>query len=437
MKKRTFFDFFATALTFVFALISLGVAEVSFVDSSAELSATDEGELISNPDFSVCSVGIFGNTADSWNTGEFGYDNASKCISAAKAGCTAMTDKSIAFCDGVYVMSAEAEALNGDAKISLFIGESDKTESNFTITGRQTVSFYFLENVGYSAQAGVKVTELSGGGSLKVYSVSLKKAGGSSSVETENGASIRANSSEPGLRFKGRVNKSVYDGLTKFYGAENVETGMIIVPEDFLEGGTDFTAEALKERSPLFIVAEKFNNETRAEEDGYYGFNCALIEIAPENTDRKFAARAYIKCFDGATEKYVYATYNKDNHCRSVYEVATAAEKNLSEEDDNFEVEAIIDEYLGKVEYFDLKGGNFTQSGNEFFINLGTKKGMLTITSDYSDEGQFIIAENGKEILPDNGYYFTEGTGNLTISFVFNSRGLNFMQDVSLKIYKY
>lgn len=434
MKKRRFFDSLATALTFVFALISLGVAEFSFVDSSAGLSATDEGELISNPNF--CTVGTLVKTVNEWNTGEFGYDNASKCISAAKAGCTAMTKKPIAFGDGVYVMSAEAEALNGDAKISLFIGESDKTESNFTITGRQTVSFYFLENVGYSAQAGVKVTELSGS-SLKVYSVSLKKAGGSSLVETENGASIRMNAREPGLRFKGRINKSVYDGLTKFYGAENVETGMIIVPEDFLDGGTDFTAEALKERSPLFIVAEKFNNETRAEEDGYYGFNCALIEIAPENTDRKFAARAYIKCFDGATEKYVYATYNKDNHCRSVYEVATAAEDNLSKEDDNFEVKAIIDEYLGKVEYFNLKGGNFTQSGNEFFINLGTKKGMLTITSGYSDAGQFIIAENGKEISDNNGYYFTEGTGDLTISFVFNDRGLNFMQDVSLKIYKY
>lgn len=433
MKKRRFFDFFATALTFVFALISLGVAEFSFVDSSAGLSATDEGELISNPNF--CAVGSLVKMVDEWDTGEFGYDNECKCISAAKAGCTAMTKKPIAFGDGVYVMSAEAEALNGDAKISLFIGESDKTESNFTITGRQTVSFYFLENVGYSAQAGVKVTELSGG-NLKVYSVSLKKAGGSSLVETENGASIRMNAREPGLRFKGRINKSVYDGLTKFYGAENVETGMIIVPEDFLEGGTDFTAEALKERFPLFIVAEKFNNETRAEEDGYYGFNCALIEIAPENTDRKFAARAYIKCFDGATEKYVYATYNKDNHCRSVYDVATAAKENLSKEDDNFEVEAIIDEYLGKVEYFDLKGGNFTQSGNEFFINLGTKKGMLTITSGYSDEGQFIIAENGKEISGNNGYYFTEGTGDLTISFVFNDRGLNFMQDVSLKIYK-
>lgn len=365
MKKRRFFDFFATALTFVFALISLGVAEFSFVDSSAGLSATDEGELISNPNFST--VGVLVKTVNEWDTGEFGYDNASKCISAAKAGCTAKTDKPIAFGDGVYVMSAEAEALNGDAKISLFIGESDKTESNFTITGRQTVSFYFLENVGYSAKAGVKVTELSGGGSLKVYSVSLKKAGGSSSVETENGASIRANSSEPGLRFKGRVNKSVYDGLTKFYGAENVETGMIIVPEDFLDGGTDFTAEALKERSPLFIVAEKFNNETRAEEDGYYGFNCALIEIAPENTDRKFAARAYIKCFDGATEKYVYATYNKDNHCRSVYEVATAAEKNLSEEDDNFEVEAIIDEYLGKVEYFEFKRREFYSKRKRVF----------------------------------------------------------------------
>lgn len=435
MKKRRFFDFFATALTFVFALISLGVAEFSFVDSSAELSATDEGELISNPNFST--VGVLVKTVNEWDTGEFGYDNASKCISAAKAGCTANTEEPIAFGDGVYVMSAEAEALNGDAKISLFIGESDKTESNFTITGRQKVSFYFLENVGYSAKAGVKVTELSGGGSLKVYSVSLKKAGGSSLVETENGASIRANSSEPGLRFKGRVNKSVYDGLTKFYGAENVETGMIIVPEDFLEGGTDFTAEALKERSPLFIVAEKFNNETRAEEDGYYGFNCALIEIAPENTDRKFAARAYIKCFDGATEKYVYATYNKDNHCRSVYEVATAAEENLSKEDDNFEVEAIINEYLGKVEHRVLEGKDFYGNGNEFYINLGPKKGILTITSDYSDAGQFIIAENGKEISDNNGYYFTEGTGDLTISFVPNSRGLHFMQDVSLKIYKY
>lgn len=436
MIKRRFLDFLATALTFVFTLITLGVAELSSADSSEELSSADEEELIINSDFSACSVGIFGNTANGWKTGDFCYDSASECITAEKAGCTARTAQSITF-GGVYVMSADAEALNGDAKIKLFIeGESDKTENAFTITGRQTVAFYFLENAGYSATAGVEVTELSGG-SLKVHSVSIKRTGGSTSVETEDGASIRADSREPGLRFRGRVNKTVYDELIKFYGAENVEAGMIIVPEDYLSDGTAFTAEALKEKSPLFIVAERFNNEARAEEDGYYGFNCALIEIATENTDRSFAARAYIKCVDGAAEKYVYATYNKEKHCRSVYGVATAAKDKLNEEDDNSAAEAIINEYLGKVEYFDLKGEDFKQNGNEFSIILGAKKGMLKITSGYSDAGYFKITENGKEISPDNGYYFTEGTGELTISFVFYSAGLNFMQDVSVKLYKY
>ena len=314
MIKRRFFDFLATALTFVFTLITLGVAELSSADSSEELSPTDEEELIINSDFSGSFGGLVWNI-DGWDIGNFDYDNASECITAEKADCTARTAQSITF-GGVYVMSADAEALNGDAKIKLFIeGESDKTENAFTITGRQTVAFYFLENAGYSATAGVEVTELSGG-SLKVHSVSIKRAGGSTSVETEDGASIRADSREPGLRFKGRVNKTVYDELIKFYGAENVEAGMIIVPEDYLSDGTAFTAEALKEKSPLFIVAERFNNEARAEEVGYYGFNCALIEIATENTDRSFAARAYIKCVDGATEKYVYATYNKEKHCQ-------------------------------------------------------------------------------------------------------------------------
>ena len=89
------------------------------------------------------------------------------------------------------------------------------------------------------------------------------------------------------------------------------------------------------------------------------------------------------------------------------------------------------------MEYFELKGEDFDGGGNEFFINLRDKKGLLKITSGYSDAGYFKITENGKEISPDNGYYFTEGTGELTISFVFYSAGLNFMQDVSVKLYKY
>ena len=435
MIKRRFFNFLATALTFVFTFISIDGAELFSADSAEKLSGTDEEELIKNPDFSGSFGGLVWNI-DGWDIGNFDYDNDTECITAAKAGRVATTE--VALSGGVYVMSAEAEALNGEAKISLFISEdSDTTEKVFTITGRQTISFYFLGNEASSAKAGVKITELSANGRVGVYSVSLKKATGSSSIETEKGASIRTDTRDPGLRFRGRINKTLHDELINLYGAENVEIGMIIVPKDFIEDGADFTAEALKGKSPLFIVAKKFNNETRAEEDGYYGFNCALTSIAPENTDRKFAARAYIRCLDGATEKYAYAAYNEEKHCRSVYDVATAAKENYDGEDDNSAEEAVIDAYLDKVEYLDLKVENFEGSAPEFYSTLNFGKGVLKIVAGYSDLGVFKITENGKELSSVNGYYFTEGTGELKITFVFYSVGLNVMQDVSVKFYHY
>ena len=196
MIKRRFFNFLATALTFVFTFISIDGAELFSADSAEKLSGTDEEELIKNPDFSGSFGGLVWNI-DGWDIGNFDYDNDTECITAAKAGRVATTE--VALSGGVYVMSAEAEALNGEAKISLFISEdSDTTEKVFTITGRQTISFYFLGNEASSAKAGVKITELSANGRVGVYSVSLKKATGSSSIETEKGASSERIPATPG-----------------------------------------------------------------------------------------------------------------------------------------------------------------------------------------------------------------------------------------------
>ena len=139
-------------------------------------------------------------------------------------------------------------------------------------------------------------------------------------VETDkvwilDGASIKMSTKDLRLRFYGCVD---YDYFTQ---TENAEVGIIITATDYLTNVSDFTFSDL-ENANLRVVAIKassFTNEDTASTDGYFAFNCDLTDIVPQNLDREFSARPFIRFKSGSEYSYEYGAYDIYKNSRSVY----------------------------------------------------------------------------------------------------------------------
>ena len=86
-----------------------------------------------------------------------------------------------------------------------------------------------------------------------------------------------------------------------------------------------------------------------AQTDGFYGFNCVMVDIKQAHIVHQFCARAYLRYQDGDVIKYIYSNFDIQKNCRSVQEVAKA----------EIEVngEYLTYEDLYTLEYF-ANGGN-------------------------------------------------------------------------------
>ncbi len=167
-----------------------------------------------------------------------------------------------------------------------------------------------------------------------------------------DGASVRLSEETPGIRFSGTVNKIAYDNIKKRY--ENVSVGIVILPESFYDNITEFTFYGIEEANvqSFSIEAQKWNNADTAEVDGYYGFNCAMVNIKKDNIVKKFCARAYIVYVDNGVEKFLYSDFNLLLNSRSVQEVSLS----VIEKEGEFLTEAD----LAILEYY-ASGGQIEQ----------------------------------------------------------------------------
>ena len=138
----------------------------------------------------------------------------------------------------------------------------------------------------------------------------------------KDGASVRISEETPGIRFSGTVDKFMYENMKKRY--QNVGVGIVIIPELFYEDISEFTFYGIEsgEIPALTIDAEKWYNSNTAETDGFYRFDCAMVNIKKDNISRKFCARAFLKYTDGGVEKYLYSDFDIKLNTRSVQEVA-------------------------------------------------------------------------------------------------------------------
>ena len=252
-------------------------------------------------------------------------------------------------------------------------------------------------------------------------------------VKTAAGADLRTVKSSAGLRFKGTVDKNLYDGYVENYGAENVQVGMIIAPTDFLSD-CDFTYEALSAGKAVQVgVATRWNNESKIATDGYYGFNCAFVNILPYNTDRRFSFRSFLRYTVGNKTTYIYSDYDETDNSRSVYELALA----FREDESNF-----ADYQVEVIKYFcnliDYPKHSVNNDGNTFTLTFAAIKGYFVLDYDrsaYSLKNASIAIGDGAA-KSFSGMEYVLAAESITITFTVDTAETLTSCPVRGKVYK-
>lgn len=407
----------------LFFLIIIPFSHVSVADEEPSISP----EVISNGNFTEFNPSyLLASTPNDWNLSEyFNYDSDNKYIFSSTPNAIAAQSKTLPI--GIYEFSVAAQTDLSSAEIivSAIGGNLNESQTFSVLNEKQSFSFYLFENAAENVTFQIKIGSGTGSCEVKIYSVSVKRVR-ENVLSTENGASIRTASGSTGLRFKGRVNKTFYEECIAKLGSGNVEVGIMIVPQDYL-AEKQFTVEDLGFEAPLFIKAKKFNNDSSVNADGYYGFNCAMTNIAPENTDRKFSARAYLKYIINETAYYAYANYEENKHCRSVYEIAERAKQDVVDGlITDTETLAVIDEYLDKIQTFTYKYAE--DESTEIFEEDGGIIYYFDFTSEKSSIMQIIyepdnvettvsVYVSGNMLSPKNGYYLLPANSEIKICF--------------------
>lgn len=155
-------------------------------------------------------------------------------------------------------------------------------------------------------------------------------------LKTDYGAYLRLESDACGIRFRGRIDKSYLDEINADEGKTDISYGIILTktnPDqiDYTTPETidseNFTVEKLTGYGIPFVLmeAKKIYNTETCGEDGFYGFNCVLVNINSENLKVKFSARTYLKYTENGNVVYEYSDYDEKANARSVEEIVEKA----------------------------------------------------------------------------------------------------------------
>lgn len=152
-------------------------------------------------------------------------------------------------------------------------------------------------------------------------------------VHTLDGASINLETTPTALdnkgqlRFTGKLDRDAFDEFTSIY--TNATVGFMLIPTSHLEGGGEYTLKSIvdagKQNSVRILTVEKWSNFYTIDEDGYYNFDCAIRGMSGQSLKAEISVRVFVKYYENAQEKYLYADYKENLNSRSVYSVAVMA----------------------------------------------------------------------------------------------------------------
>ena len=289
------YDFYGTTCVNPHGWVALSKG-IANLDSAVKYDGEKSVKLSSSSNFSFSAQSNFQVENNSYY--EFGFMVYTTSLEKISVGLEVVIYNSKGVSEKICsVTEFFPTEINAWEKVSVFGGTSDDAKS-----AHFTIKF---------AHTGKKGCYIDGVFMQKQDVVSIKE-----------GASVRLSGTSSGIRFSGAVDKNVYEKFENEYS--NVCAGIVIIPKVYYDDLTDFTfAELDKEKMVrLDIVAEKWNNTKSLDTDGFYGFNCAMINIKKANIVQKFCARAYLRYTENGVVKYVYSDFNVVDNVRSIQEVA-------------------------------------------------------------------------------------------------------------------
>ena len=144
-------------------------------------------------------------------------------------------------------------------------------------------------------------------------------------IEVVKGASIRLTEDLSGIRFQGKISAEFKKQMEQ--QGKPISAGILLTPTENIEADTTrFNLPYLDANNLQYTIlnAKVWNNEKIAEEEGFYGYNCVMVDILPQNIDRLFSARAFVRYRDEKTgiSEYIYSDFNLKDNSRCIYDIA-------------------------------------------------------------------------------------------------------------------
>lgn len=155
-------------------------------------------------------------------------------------------------------------------------------------------------------------------------------------LNIDYGAYLRLEKNSSGIRFRGKIDKNYLDKIKADSSKTDISYGILLTktypePIDYTtpeEITADiFTVDELTAYNIPFILMEatKIYNGNSCDADGFYGFNCALINIKEENFKQSFSARTYLRYTENGSIVYEYSDYDEKANARSVEKMVEKA----------------------------------------------------------------------------------------------------------------
>ena len=211
----------------------------------------------------------------------------------------------------------------------------------------------------------------------------------------QDGASIRMadTADESGIRFTAFLQEEAYTAYSEYIQS----IGVLVLPLELL-GSEAFTVGhsatavnfyALKEKGFTFV-------------NGVMTARATIHTVRATNYNRDYAARAYVcvNYADGSTD-YVYGYFQKENHVRNIYEVATDAYK---ANEGTSSQRSVLVGYAGKVADLTFDGETFTATADTIGSALtaiqtaSIEDGIVSLILASDSESEPLILVNGEPI---------------------------------------
>lgn len=248
----------------------------------------------------------------------------------------------------------------------------------------------------------------------------------SENVDIQDGASIRLDTDFSGLRFTAQVNYEYFNQL------KNAVAGIIILPTTSLkEGAVELAIHKLdntEHGDVKFITVENehFENQPIAERESYYVFSGTMDNILPQNVDRKFSARAYVRYIndDGLTE-YVYSNFDLQNNSRSLHDVALFWAQDQFEQEFTPENFKILSNYASAKR--DVNSIGCIVNGEEVsYIFTDVQEGVIKIEQLLDITENLTVTLDGETMSKNSQNWYTLSTDGELL--VITLKGVSFDQ---------